>query len=254
VRWQNPTGRARLAMSETGAIAIVGAGCQYPDAADPDRLWEMVLARRRPFRPIPQVRLDIDDYLGPGPGEGGGTDPDSTYTRLAAVLEGWRFARTRYRIPGATYRVTDTTHWLALDVAAQTFTSAGFPDAAGLDRDRVAVVIGNTLTGEFTRAATMRLRWPYARRTLSQAMVAEGLDPPVAAGLLARFERSYKASFSEPTDESLSGSLANVIAGRICNYFDLHGGGYTVDGACASSMLAIITACQTLLQDRKSVV
>ena len=234
-------------MPETGAIAIVGAGCRYPDAADPDRLWEMVLARRRPFRPIPRVRLDINDYLGPGPGEDGGADPDSTYTRLAAVLEGWRFARTRYRIPGATYRVTDTTHWLALDVAAQTLTSAGFPGAAGLDRDRVAVVIGNTLAGEFSRAVLMRLRWPYARRTLSQAMVSEGLDPAVAAGLLTSFERSYKASFPEPTDESLSGSLANVIAGRICNYFDLHGGGYTVDGACASSLLAIITACHTLL-------
>jgi enediyne polyketide synthase len=226
-------------MAETAAIAIVGAGCRYPDAADPERLWEMVLARRRPFRPIPRVRLDMDDYRGPG--------PDSTYARLAAVLDGWRFDRSRYRIPGATYRVADLTHWLALDVAAQTLASAGFPDAIGLDRDRVAVVMGNTLTGEFSRAFLMRLRWPYARRALADAMVAEGLDPTVGARLLATFERGYKAPFPEPTDESLSGGLANVIAGRICNYFGLHGGGYTVDGACASSLLAIITACQTLL-------
>ena len=234
-------------MSETPAIAIVGAGCRYPDAADPDRLWEMVLARRRAFRPIPRARLDMSAYRGPGPGDSGRADPDSTYARLAAVLEGWRFDRARYRIPGATYRVADLTHWLALDVATQTFASAGFPDATGLDRDRVAVVIGNTLTGEFSRASSMRLRWPYARRTLAEAMAAEGLEPAVGDRLLARFERGYKAPFPEPTDESLSGGLANVIAGRICNYFGLHGGGYTVDGACASSLLAIITACQTLL-------
>ena len=79
-------------MAETAAIAIVGAGCRYPDAADPERLWEMVLARRRPFRPIPRVRLDMDDYRGPG--------PDSTYARLAAVLDGWRFDRSRYRPDG----------------------------------------------------------------------------------------------------------------------------------------------------------
>src|SRR6185295_2882516 len=37
-----------------------------------------------------------------------------------------------------------------------------------------------------------------------------------------------------------------TIAGRICNYFDLHGGGYTVDGACASSLLAIASTCSAL--------
>ena len=146
-------------------------------------------------------------------------DPDTTYARMAAVLEGWHFDRARYRVPGATYRVTDLTHWLALDVASQTLTSAGFPGGVGLDRDRVGVVIGNTLGGEFTRASSMRLRWPYARKTLTEAMVAEGLDVAVGDRLLASFERSYKAPFAEPTDESLSGSLANVIAGRILQPF-----------------------------------
>ena len=41
-------------------------------------------------------------------------------------------------------------------------------------------------------------------------------------------------------------SLSNTIAGRICNYFNLKGGGYTVDGACASSLLAVTTACSAL--------
>src|SRR6185295_4527327 len=30
------------------------------------------------------------------------------------------------------------------------------------------------------------------------------------------------------------------------NYFDLGGGGYTVDGACASSLLAVANACTAL--------
>ncbi|HEY0603723.1 MAG TPA: beta-ketoacyl synthase N-terminal-like domain-containing protein [Herpetosiphonaceae bacterium] len=33
--------------------------------------------------------------------------------------------------------------------------------------------------------------------------------------------------------------MANTIAGHICNYFDLHGGGYTVDGACSSSLVIV---------------
>jgi enediyne polyketide synthase len=241
-------------VAETPAIAIVGGGCRYPDAEDPDRLWEMVLARRRAFRPIPRARLNLDDYGASDPGEFGQPDPDTTDARLAAVLDGWVFDRSRFRIPGAAYRVTDLTHWLALDVAAQTLESAGFPGAAGLNRDRVGVVIGNTLAGEFSRAALLRFRWPYVRRVLAEAMSAEGLTPEAAASLMARTESGYKAPFPEPTDESLSGGLANIIAGRICNHFDLHGGGYTVDGACASSLLAVSTACTALLTDELDLV
>ncbi|WP_144069844.1 type I polyketide synthase [Nonomuraea indica] len=219
-------------------VAIVGMGCRYPDASSPDRLWEVVMARRRAFRPIPATRLNLDDY--------DTDDQDSIYVRHAAVLEGWSFDRARHRVPGATYRVTDPAHWLALDVAADTLAAAGFADAAGLDRDRAGVIMGNTLTGEFTRATAMRLRWPYVRRVLQQALAGEDVPADVRDQLIRRSEELFKAPFPEPTDETLAGSLSNTIPGRICNHFDLHGGGFTVDGACASSLLAVIHACAAL--------
>ena len=240
-------------MADQPAIAVVGVGCRYPDAADPGELWEMVLARRRAFRPIPAVRLSLDDYGGPGPGNGP-LDPDTTYVRMAAVLEGWRFDRARFRVPGAAYRVTDPAHWLALDVAGQTLESAGFPGGDGLDRHRVAVVLGNTMAGEFSRAALIRLRWPYLRRVLTAVLAQAGLDAAAQGSLLADAERACKAPFPEPNDESLAGGLANTIAGRICNHFDLHGGGYTVDGACSSSLLAVCAACGALLDGQADLV
>ncbi|MFG1854046.1 SDR family NAD(P)-dependent oxidoreductase [Actinomadura geliboluensis] len=221
------------------AIAIVGAGCRYPDAAGPARMWEMVVAGRRAFRPLPPERLNLADYAGDG--------PDSTYVRHAAVLEDWSFDRARHRVPGAAYRAADPTHWLALEVAAETLASAGFPDASGLDGDRAGVILGDTLTGEFSRAALLRMRWPYVRRTVQDALAATPELPADAVGeLLARLEHGFKEPFPEPTDESLVGGLANAIAGRVCNHFDLRGGGYTVDGACSSSLLAVTAACTAL--------
>src|SRR5260370_28578914 len=44
----------------------------------------------------------------------------------------------------------------------------------------------------------------------------------------------------------LAGGLANTVAGRIPNYFDLGGGCYTVDGACSSSLLAVVEGCRAL--------
>ncbi|WP_338743088.1 SDR family NAD(P)-dependent oxidoreductase [Actinomadura luteofluorescens] len=224
------------------AIAVVGLGCRHPDAATPEQLWETVMARRRAFRPLPRERLDLGDYGDPAGG------PDTTDLRYAAVLDGWSFDRSRHRVPGPAYRVTDLAHWLALDVAGDTLTSAGHPEGRGLDRRRAGVILGNTLTGEFSRAALMRLRWPYVRRNLVSVLAARGWEAEELGGLLREVEASYKEPFAEPNDESLVGGLANAIAGRVCNHFDFRGAGYTVDGACSSSLLAVITAC-TYLRD-----
>ncbi|MEO6196136.1 MAG: type I polyketide synthase, partial [Thermoanaerobaculia bacterium] len=222
-------------------IAIVGMACRYPDARTPGELWENVLARRRAFRRIPPERLRIEDYL-----TADAADPDGLYATEAAVLEGWEFDRVRFRVAGPTFRSADLTHWLALEVAAQALADAGFPDAEGLPRDATGVLLGNSLTGEFSRANLLRLRWPYVRRTLAGQLAAEGWDEGRIAGFLARMEPDYKAPFPAPMEETLAGGLSNTIAGRICNHFDLHGGGYTLDGACASSLLAVANACSGL--------
>ncbi|MEE8585503.1 MAG: type I polyketide synthase, partial [Acidobacteriota bacterium] len=222
-------------------IAIVGLGCRYPDARSPRQLWENVLAQRQAFRRIPEERLRLEDYH-----SSDRLAPDRTYAAQAAVLEGYEFERVKFRVAGRTFRSADTAHWLALDVASQALADAGFPEGEGLPRDATGVLLGNTLTGEFSRSHLMRLRWPYVRRVLASALQEEGWSEEQCAGFVERLEPRYKAPFPEVTEESLAGGLSNTIAGRISNHFDLHGGGYTVDGACASSLLAVANACTLL--------
>ncbi|HEX5206141.1 MAG TPA: SDR family NAD(P)-dependent oxidoreductase [Actinoplanes sp.] len=223
-------------------LAVVGLACRYPEADTPDELWENVLSQRRSFRRIPEQRLNLADYYSPDP-----ATPDAIYAQYAAVLEDYEFDRVRFRISGSSYRSADLTHWLALEVADDALSDAGF---AGLpvDRDRVGVVVGNSLTGEFSRASVLRLRWPYVRRQVDSALSREGWDAADRGRFLAQLERDYKAPFATIGEDSLAGSLSNTIAGRICNAFDLHGGGHTVDAACASSLLAVITAGTSLLR------
>jgi enediyne polyketide synthase len=225
----------------TERIAIVGIGLRYPDAASTEDLWENVLAGRRAFRRLPDQRMNQADYYSPDQDA-----PDRFYAKKAAVLRGFEFDRLKYKVAGSTYRSTDLTHWLALDVAATALADAGFPDAAGLPRQATGVVFGNSLTGEFSRANLMRLRWPYVRRTLAAALAAKGWDDDETSAFLRDLEPVYKAPFPPIDEDTLAGGLANTIAGRICNYFDLGGGGYTVDGACSSSLISIATAAKAL--------
>jgi enediyne polyketide synthase len=220
-------------------VVIAGLACRYPEADNPEQFWENVMSRRRSFRPIPPERLPLDSYSGPG--------PDQTYVTRAGLLDGWQFDRQRFRVPGETFRAVDLSHWLALEVCAAALVDAGLPDGDGIDHDRVGVIIGNTLTGEFSRAAALRTRWPYVRRAIGGALDGIDLSSTERSHLFDQIEQRYKASFPAPSDETLAGSLANTIAGRVCNYFDFHGTGYIVDGACAASLLAITVAAAAVM-------
>lgn len=227
--------------SPAAAVAVVGTACEYPEASSPARLWENVLAQRQAFRRIPPERLRLEDYLGDR------SVPDSLYAARAAVIEGWELDRVRFRVAGPTHRVADPAHWLALDVADRALEDAGFPGGEGLPRGSTGVVLGNTLTGEVSRAQSLRLRWPYVRRTVDAELRRAGWEAPRRRAFLEGLEVRYKEPFPEPNEESLAGGLANTIAGRIANHFDLGGGGYTVDGACSSSLLAVAQGATALL-------
>lgn len=189
------------------------------------------------------MRLDIAGYSM----EGHAQVDDQIYLKTAAVLEDYEFDRVRFQVSKEAFVSTDMAHWLALDVASQALADAKLLDAGEKLRERIGVYIGNSLTGEFSRANLLRLRWPFVRRVLTAALQKNAsLHNGDLHQLLSEIETLYKSPFPATTEESLAGGLSNTIAGRICNYFNFKGGGYTVDGACASSLLAVTTACSAL--------
>jgi enediyne polyketide synthase len=223
------------------AIAIVGMACRYAEARNPQELWENVLARRRAFRRIPAERLRLGDYFSADL-----DTPDAIYAAHAALIEGYEFDRVHFRVAGSTFRSVDMTHWLALEVAAEALADGGFRDGEGLPHENTGVLVGNTLTGEFSRAAMLRLRWPYVRRIVAERLRQEAWEEARQSEFLRDLEHEYKSPFAPVGEETLAGALSNTIAGRICNYFHLGGGGYTLDGACCSSLLAVARACSAL--------
>ncbi len=222
-------------------IAIVGLACRFPDADDPPALLDLVLTGRRAFRRLPPCRLDIAEYYSPDP-----ATPDATYSTRAALIEGWRFDRAAFGVSAADYASADPAHWLALETVARALAAAGFAGGRGLARNRVGVVIGNTLTGDTSRATALRLRWPYVRRVLADAMIASGLSREQGMPVLRQAAARYLAPFPEVTAATLAGSIPASIAARICGYFGFRGGGHAVDGAASSSLLAVASACTAL--------
>jgi len=228
-------------MNERPAIAVIGLGCRYPGAATLREFWENVVAGRRQFRWLPAERLPLDEYYSEDP-----STPDKTYAREAAVIDGFEFDWVGRGIPKPIFEAGDIVHWLALEVALTALEDAGYASADGLPKERAGVILGNTLTGEHTRANTMRLRWPFIERAIRAAAQSKGLSPELTEQLSATTEQYFKSVFPPTTEDTLAGSLSNTISGRICGYLGFHGGGYTVDGACSSSLIAVATAAKSL--------
>lgn len=220
-------------------IAIIGMALEFPGAHNPEEYWQNILAGRRAFRLSPDERMPRDVYYDPDPAA-----REKTYQPQMAVLEGWQFDPSAYRIPPVTVEASDVTHWLALDVAARAIADAGL-DLQSADRERIGVILGNTLTGEVSRANGLKLRTPHVRRAVRRALAGafegEALEAAVEA-----VAHQFSGPMPEIAEDALSGNMSNTIAGRISGYFDLGGCSYVVDGACSSALLAVVHAVRFL--------
>jgi acyl transferase domain-containing protein/NADP-dependent 3-hydroxy acid dehydrogenase YdfG/acyl-CoA thioesterase FadM len=223
------------------AIAIVGMASQYPGAKNPLELWENILSQRVQFRRLPDERFPTDEYY-----DSNVNAKDRTYGSRVAVIDGYEFDCVGKRIPKQTYEATDTVQWLALDMTLQMLEDAGI-DPATLPKETSGVILGNTLVGDTSRSNYFRLRWPFVRKSLRITAERAGMSSTNITKLENSMEGIFKSVFPDVNEDTIAGGLANTIAGRVCNYLDLKGGGYIVDGACASSLIAIYTAAERLL-------
>jgi enediyne polyketide synthase len=87
---------------------------------------------------------------------------------------------------------------------------------------------------------------PFLSDALQEVLEAERVDTKAQGTIISRFGDLVRERLAAPSEESLAGGLANTIAGRIANHHDFHGGAWAVDGACASSLLAVCEACELL--------
>ncbi|HEY3907834.1 MAG TPA: beta-ketoacyl synthase N-terminal-like domain-containing protein [Streptosporangiaceae bacterium] len=224
------------------SIAVVGLACRFPDADDPAGLFNVIMSGRRTFRRIPPCRVDLADYYSSDP-----ATADATYSTRAALIEGWRFDRAAFGISQATCHSADPAHWLALEVAASALAAAGFPSGAGLSKDRAGVFVGNTLTGDGSRSGQLRLRWPYARQALADALFEAQAPSELADRVLNAAAGRYLSPLPPVTEQTLAGATPGSIAATICAQFGFTGGGFAVDTGGASSLTAIASACSALV-------
>lgn len=219
-------------------VAVVGVGALVPGATDAGGYWRTVIGGRDLITDVPASRWLVADHYDPDPAA-----PDKTYARRGAFLPQVDFDPLAYGVPPANLSATDSAQLLALMVADQVLADAG--GVAGMDRDRVGVVLG-AASLELLPHMYGRTHRPVWLKALRESGVPEAEAQAVCDRIAEHFAPWRESTFP--------GLLGNVVAGRIANRFDLHGTNHTTDAACASSLAALSTAIGELELGRSDLV
>ncbi|MGH9126489.1 MAG: beta-ketoacyl synthase N-terminal-like domain-containing protein [Acidimicrobiales bacterium] len=228
-------------------IAIVGMAALFPGAADLDAYWRNIVGGVDALSDVPDSRWDASYY---DPTAWSHPASDRFYCRRGGFLDGLAdFDPAAFGIMPVAVEGTEPDQLLALKVAAAAIADAGGEDHLG-DRGRVGVILGR---GGYLSAGGARLDQRVRAGRQLVASLRE-LVPGLSGEQLDRVARDFQNRLGPEHPESSIGLVPNLAASRIANRLDLQGPAYTVDAACASSLLAVDQAAGELARGRCDVV
>ena len=223
---------------ESHPVAVVGMSAIMPDAPNSDAFWDNITGGRYSISPTPQDRWDPALYYSEDHGV-----PDKTYSLIGGWVRSFDWDPIAWRLPVppmVAAQMDEGQRW-AISAARAALTDAGWPGWP-VDSDRVAVILGNALGGEKHYQSSMRIRFPEMLRRLEESATLATLAADTRTRIIEETQRGYLDNVFAITEDTMPGELANVIAGRVANLFNLRGMNFTTDAACASGLAALNSA------------
>lgn len=224
--------------------AIVGMGAVFPGAPDLAAYRRNLLAGTDSIGEVPPDRWDPEVYYDPTSGPASG---DRFYCRRGGFVDGLAaFDPTRFGIMPAAVEGAEPDQMLALHATAEAIADAGGEDRLPADRSRIGVVLGR---GGFMGVATARL--DQRVRTAHQlAQTLRELAPELGEHRIAAVRSAFQDALGPERPDASIGLVPSFTAARTANRLDFRGPAYTLDAACASSLLAVDQAVGLLASDR----
>ncbi len=229
-------------MEAERAVAIVGLGAILPDAPDVPSFWANLSQGRYSIGEVTD-RWSEALYYDPDP-----KAPDKTYSRIGAWVRAydWDPMAWRMPIPPRVGDVMDPAQKWAVAASRQALLDYGYPERP-LNPERVAVILGNALGGDFHLLSAARILFPEVGEELTRAPSFQALDPSVRKAVMEELVAGVRGRLPDITEDTMPGELGNIVAGRVAALFDFKGPNFIADAACASAMAAMTAAVDGLV-------
>lgn len=220
-------------------VAVIGMEGVFPGARNIDQYWGNIVSGVRSFEDLPDDRVDPSFR-----------DPRLTLKSLTSTSGG--FLDPDFSVDAAALGIMpsdikamepDQLFTLAAAVRAIKDTNGAFDKA---DRTRVGVILGK---GGY--AAPGAIRAGNRSRVSHQVVrTIKQIFPDIDDEALRALRRNFEDQVETYGAPDAIGTISNMCAARVANRLNLGGPSYAVDGACASSLIALDHAIDELDQGR----
>ncbi|MFC1812467.1 beta-ketoacyl synthase N-terminal-like domain-containing protein, partial [Thermodesulfobacteriota bacterium] len=204
-------------------IAIVGMSCIFPEASDLKKYWNNILNRVCATREVPHDRWNLEEHF-----EADRFALEKSYSKWGCFIDDIQFDPAKYGIAPRSLASISGTQLFALEVAWQALQDAGYHNRT-FPRERTSVIFATPGSGA--------LGIDYAFRGMIQQYISE-VDA-LTDETRQHIVRSIRRDLPQWTEDSFTGTLPSIVAGRVANRLDLGGTNFSVEAACASSLASV---------------
>lgn len=222
-------------------IAIIGMACLFPGAPDLASYWSNIVRGFDATREVTDKEWSLADYY----------DKDATKFGLSYAKRGGfitefaQFDPLKYGVMPSSVVGSDPDQMLTLKVAQDAMADAGYLTKA-FDRDRAEIIIGR-----IGAPGAGCLNLVQQCKTVNEiAAILRAVLPEHNEELLKQLAAQIQGNLQPVNSDTIPGTMPSVTAGRLAAKLGFRGRNLIVDAACASSMVAVETAVNDLLDKR----
>ncbi|MDO8630510.1 MAG: beta-ketoacyl synthase N-terminal-like domain-containing protein, partial [Phycisphaerales bacterium] len=224
-----------------GDVAIIGMACTYPGARNVAEFWRNIVGGVNCIQDVPRERWDPDVFYDPS----GGFE-DRVYTKKGGFLGvSFAFNPLKYGTMPRAVEGAEPDQFLVMRTVHEAMEDAGYIERP-INGERAAFILGR---GNYLGAGVGGLlqRGMMTEQTLH---IIKMLHPEFTPEQMLELKQAIRSRLPGFAAESAPGLIPNITTGRVANRLDLMGATYTIDAACASSLIATELAVRDLVTGR----
>lgn len=220
-------------------VAIIGMSCVFPGAEDAETFWQNIIHKVDATQEVPADRIDPVHF------ENGTAGIDRFYCNRGGFIPEFRFNPSDFGILPLAVEGTEPEHLITLSLVRKALEDAGvFEEKAALEKTGIIIGKGNYSGPGATRAIEIVRTGEQIVHLLKELM------PHLTEAEVENVKKDYQLRKGRFGPDTAMGLIPNLVASLVANRLNLHGVAYTLDAACASSLIAVDHAVQELNSGR----
>ncbi|SHN02693.1 type I polyketide synthase [Chitinophaga sp. CF418] len=230
-------------MKKQADAAIIGMSGIFPGAGDIHAFWQNIINKRDAIQTVPGNRLDTSFF------DTRSNAVDRFYCRKGGFIDDYAwFDPIQFGILPLAVEGTEPEQLLTLSLAQQALQDAGVSDSTPLDRTGIIIGKGNYTGPGATRAIEIVRTGEQIVQILQSAL------PGLTDEELDKVKKEFQVKKGRFGPDTAMGLIPNLVASLVANRLNLGGAAYTIDAACASSLIAVDHAIGELSTGRADMI